>query len=82
MFAIFQTFFATASPDLTSLAVSDQLSSLGLTSVTIDVFSLELEPKLFGIQVSCFLSGDIVVSSGGSIRGTVGTDKTTVRYHF
>jgi len=82
MCAILQTFFATASPDPTSLAVSDQLSSLGLTSVTIDVFSLELESKLLGIKVSRFLSGNIVVISGSQKRGTVGTDKTAVRNHF
>jgi hypothetical protein len=82
MRTILQIFFATAFSNLTSLTISDQLSSLGLASVTIDVFSLELESKLLGIKVSRFLSGNIVVISGSQKRGTVGTDKTAVRNHF
>ena len=82
MCAILQTFFATALPDFTSLAISDQLSSLGLTSVTIDVFRLKIEAELFSIQVSRFFSGNIVVILGGNERGTVGTDKAAIRSHF
>jgi hypothetical protein len=82
MCTILQIFFATALPDLTSLAISNENFTIGNTSVTIDVFRLQVESELFGIQGSRFLPGDIVVILGGQKRGTVGTDKTAVRNHF
>jgi hypothetical protein len=69
MCAILQIFFATALPDLTSLAISNENSTIGNTSVTIDVFRLQVESELFGIQGSRFLPGGIVVILGGQNVG-------------